>query len=159
MSGWAMKRFWSEARIEEAEGGWQVQLDARPIKTPAKAPLVVPTAAFAQAIAAEWDAQDDVIDPNTMPVTRSANAAIDKVRIQHAEVADMLAAYVDSDLLCYRADTPEGLVARQSAQWDPMLDWAEEALDARLEVRVGVMHAPQDPGALSAQRRTLAGHR
>jgi chaperone required for assembly of F1-ATPase len=83
-----------------------------------------------------------------MPFTRSANAALDKVMPQKAEVAEMLAAYGDSDLLCYRADYPQELVERQSAQWDPILDWAEETLDARLYPRTGVMHAPQDTAAL-----------
>ncbi|MHA6326157.1 ATP12 family chaperone protein [Roseivivax sp. CAU 1753] len=152
MSGWAMKRFWTEARTEPTDTGWQVLLDARPIKTPAKAPLVVPTAAFADAIAAEWDAQVDVIDPATMPVTRSANAAIDKVHIQRAEVADMLAAYGDSDLLCYRADAPADLVARQAEVWDPYLEWAAETFGVRLEPRVGVMHIPQDPRAVETLR-------
>jgi chaperone required for assembly of F1-ATPase len=103
---------------------------------------------MANAIAVEWDAQDGAINPNTMPVTKTANAAIDKVTAQHAEVADMLAAYGDSDLLCYRADSPEELVERQTARWDPMLDWAADVLDVRLLPRTGVIHAPQDPKAV-----------
>ncbi len=149
MSGWAMKRFWSEARTEKTEDGWRVLLDARPIRTPAKAALIVPHDVFAAAIAAEWDAQEDSVDPTTMPVTRSANAAIDKVRHQHGEVAEMLAAYGDSDLLCYRADAPADLVARQAEIWDPYLDWAAERLGARLLPRTGIIHAAQDPAALA----------
>ena len=154
MSEWKAKRFWKEALVTEAEGGFTVTLDGRAVKTPAKTLLVVPTQTFAEAIAAEWGAQDDVIDPLSMPFTRSANAALDKVAVQHAEVADMLAAYGDSDLLCYRAEFPDVLVARQAAQWDPMLDWAEKTLSVRLETRSGVMHAPQAPQALAelAQR-------
>lgn len=148
MSNWAPKRFWKVAEVTAAEGGFAVTLDGRPVKTPAKAALQVPTEAMAQAIAAEWDAQVDKVDPNTMPFTRSANAAIDKVRIQHAEVADMLAAYGDSDLLCYRAASPTELVERQAALWDPVLDWARAALGAELEARVGVIHVPQDGAAL-----------
>lgn len=149
MSEWKAKRFWKEAGIEEADGGYAVLLDTRPVKTPAKRALVVPTQSMAEAIAAEWDAQEEEIKPHLMPATKTANAAIDKVAVQHAEVADMLAAYGDSDLLCYRADSPQGLVDRQAEQWDPMLDWGAEALGARLLPRTGVMHAPQNPEALS----------
>ncbi|MEW9919808.1 ATP12 family chaperone protein [Marimonas sp. MJW-29] len=148
MSEWKAKRFWKEATVEEAEGGFTVRLDARPVKTPAKRALILPTRAMAEAVAAEWNAQEEEIRPHLMPATKTTNAAIDKVATQHAEVAEMLAAYGDSDLLCYRADHPEGLVARQAEQWDPMLDWGAEALGARLEPRTGVIHAPQDPEAL-----------
>ncbi|MDU8912225.1 ATP12 family chaperone protein [Aestuariicoccus sp. MJ-SS9] len=147
--GWTAKRFWKTAEVAPAEGGWTVTLDTRPVRTPAKSALVVPTRALAQAVAAEWAAQDKVIDPLSMPYTRSANAAIDKVAVQQPEVADMLAAYGDSDLLCYRADSPEELVSRQAAAWDPLLDWAAQDLGARLEPRTGIMHTPQDPDALA----------
>lgn len=150
MSGaWKAKRFWKEANVAEAPDGYGILLDDRPVKTPAKRGLVVPTQAMAEVIAAEWDAQEGEINPHLMPATKTANAAIDKVAVQHAEVADMLAAYGDSDLLCYRADHPDELVARQAAAWDPMLAWAAEALGARLMPRTGVMHAPQDPAALA----------
>lgn len=148
MSEWKARRFWNEARVTQADGGFSVALDGRPVKTPAKAPLVVPTAQMAEAVAAEWDAQQDEIQPATMPVTRAANAAIDKVAAQHAEVAAMIAAYGDSDLLCYRADSPQELAARQAAAWDPFLDWADRTFGARLIPVVGVMHAPQAPEAL-----------
>jgi chaperone required for assembly of F1-ATPase len=153
MAEWAAKRFWKDTTVAEAEGGFTVHLDGRPVRTPAKAPLILPTRALAELIAAEWDAQEGAIDPNTMPATRGANAAIDKVAVQHAEVADMLSDYGDSDLLCYRAEHPRELVERQEAAWDPLLDWAEEVLEARLEARAGVMHAPQATDALEALRR------
>ncbi|NNE52858.1 MAG: ATPase [Sulfitobacter sp.] len=152
MSEWKAKRFWKEARVIAVNKGFTVELDGRSIKTPAKRPLILPTAPMAELVAEEWDAQEDLIKPQTMPATKTANAAIDKVATQHAEVADMLAAYGDADLLCYRADHPEGLVARQSEHWDPLLDWAAERLGARLEPRAGVMHAPQDPEALRTLR-------
>ncbi|PJE26289.1 ATP12 chaperone protein [Pseudooceanicola marinus] len=152
MSDWKPRRFWTEAAALPVTGGYTVQLDKRPVKTPAKAALVVPTEALAQALAAEWDAQEEVVDPNTMPMTRTANSAIDKVAVQRAEVAEMLAAYGDSDLLCYRADSPAELVDRQVAHWDPMLDWAEAELGARLSPRTGIIHAPQDPAALEVLR-------
>lgn len=150
MGEWKAKRFWKEAQVADHEDGFAVLLDGRSIKTPAKRNLILPTRAMAQAVAVEWDAQEEEIKPETMPVTKTANAALDRVAVQHGEVADMLAAYGDSDLLCYRADTPEELVARQAAQWDPILDWAAETLGARLEPRTGVIHKPQDEQALAA---------
>jgi len=149
MSDWQPKRFWKQAQGEACEGGFTVKLDGRPVRTPAKAPLTVPTQAMADAIAAEWDAQKDLIDPRTMPVTRGANAAIDKVRTQRDEVIALLAEYGDSDLLCYRAAGPDGLIKRQAAAWDPMLDWAADTLGARLFVGEGVMHVVQEPKALA----------
>jgi len=143
MSEWAAKRFWKEAGVSETDQGFGVHLDGRRVRTPAKAELIVPTHAMAQAIATEWDAQDSKIVPDTMPVTRAANAAIDKVAHQHAEVARMIADYGDSDLLCYRAESPAELAARQAEAWDPLLDWAESVLSARLHPRTGVMHQPQ----------------
>ncbi|MEO0905232.1 MAG: ATP12 family chaperone protein, partial [Pseudomonadota bacterium] len=103
MSDWQPKRFWKLAQAEPCDGGFTVKLDGRPVRTPAKAALILPTKAMADAIAAEWDAQEEVVDPRTMPVTRGANAAIDKVRTQRDEVIALLAEYGDSDLLCYRA--------------------------------------------------------
>ncbi len=150
MSEWALKRFWTEVTVDEAEDGHQVLLDGRKVRTPAKAELVVPTRGMAEAVAAEWAAQEGSVDPLSMPFTRSANAAIDRVRPTLAEVAAMLAAYGDSDLLCYRAEGPEALTTRQAERWDPVLDWAETALGARLEPRTGVIHAAQSAAALEA---------
>jgi len=152
MSEWKLKRFWKSQTVSDVQDGFTVLLDGRGVRTPAKAQLVVPTRTLAEAIAAEWGAQEGEIDPVAMPFTRSANAAIDKVEVQHAEVADMLADYADSDLLCYRAERPDDLVARQALVWDPYLDWAAEALGARLTPVSGVMHAPQDDGALTRLR-------
>lgn len=152
MSDWKVKRFWKEAAVDEVDGGFEVKLDGRSVKTPAKRALVLPTRGFADVVAAEWDAQEEEIKPHLMPATKTANAAIDKVAVQHAEVAEMLAAYGDSDLLCYRAESPDALVALQAAQWDPMLDWAETTLGARLQARAGVMHVPQEVRALEVLR-------
>jgi chaperone required for assembly of F1-ATPase len=156
MSDWKPKRFWKTAKAEVCEGGFTVLLDARTVKTPAKASLTVPTLTMAEAIAMEWDAQDDMLDPGTMPVTRGANAAIDKVRAQRAEVVALLAEYGDSDLLCYRAVGPEGLIKKQEQNWDPMLDWAANTLGARLFVGQGVMHVPQTKDALAKLQAELA---
>jgi chaperone required for assembly of F1-ATPase len=143
MSAWKAKRFWTEARAEACDGGFTVRLDGRPVKTPAKVPLVVPTLEMAQAIAAEWDAQTGEVKPDTMPVTRAANSAIDKIVPQRAAVVEIVAAYGGSDLLCYRAMGPAELIARQAAGWDPLLVWAEAALTQ------GVMHVAQDAEALA----------
>lgn len=155
MSEWKQKRFWKKAETVPVTGGFAVHLDGRAIKTPVKAALVVPTRAIADAICAEWDAQHDIVKPLTMPVTRAANAAIDKVTPQFVEVADMLAAYGDSDLLCYRATAPEGLTERQAALWNPLLTWAETNLNARLVTVAGVMHQAQSPHALEELRRRI----
>ena len=148
MSQWVAKRFWSEVTVEPAAQGFAVRLDGRPLRTPAKRNLTVPTEPLALRLAEEWRAQADAIDPSTMPVTRSANAAIDKVAPQHAEVAANLAAYGETDLLCYRAESPDALTWRQAEAWDPLLDWAAEALDARLVPVAGVMPRDQDQAAL-----------
>jgi len=144
MSGWKAKRFWTSATVVDAADGFTVHLDGRPVRTPAKSPLILPTRSMATAIADEWDAQQGTIDPRSMPLTRSANAAIDKVAVQHGEVAQMIADYGDSDLLCYRAPAPSELVARQAQLWDPLLDWAAQILDAQLQTASGVVHIPQD---------------
>ncbi|WP_037311683.1 ATP12 family chaperone protein [Ruegeria halocynthiae] len=148
MSDWKPKRFWTESTVVETQGGYTVELDGRRVKTPAKDALILPTRVLADEVAAEWDAQEKEVDPTVMPFTRSANAAIDKVRQQHAEVADMLAAYGDSDLLCYRAAHPQELQQRQAEQWDPALEWAATTLSARLVPVIGVLHHPQSETSL-----------
>lgn len=145
MSDWVRKRFWSTVSVIEAEGGFSVLLDARGLRTPAKAPLIVPTRAMADLIAAEWEAQHGQIRPDTMPATRAANAALDKVRGQFSEVAGLLTAYGETDLLCYRAAAPAELVAAQAAAWDPLLDWAAGRYSVRWQVTTGVMPTPQPP--------------
>lgn len=159
MSGWKAKRFWKEAHVAEVEGGgWQVLLDARPVKTPAKTPLILPTRAMAEAMAVEWEAQQGEVRPETMPVTRSANAAIDKVSVQFDAVAAMLAEYGGTDLLCYRSEGPQDLVERQAGLWDPLLDWAAERYNARLQVTSGIIPVSQDAEALSALATALSSY-
>jgi len=143
MSEWKAKRFWSQASSAPKGEGYQILLDEREVKTPGRVCLIVPTIELANAIAAEWDAQTDKIDPDTMPFTRMANSALDKVAPQFRAVAEMIAAYGDSDLLCYRAESPKELVVRQAEQWDPLLDWAADNLGARLDTVNGVVHRPQ----------------
>ncbi|HUF56323.1 MAG TPA: ATP12 family protein [Thermohalobaculum sp.] len=153
-----MKRFWREARVEEAPGGYAVRLDARPLSTPARAPLVVPTRSLAEAVAAEWDRQEGEVRPAELPLTRSANSAIDRVLPQRPEVAEAIAAYGETDLLCYRAPHPEGLARRQAELWDPLLDWAAAALGARLRTGAGVMHVMQPAHATEALARAVTAH-
>ncbi len=156
MSGWAAKRFWTDATVETAPGGYTVRLDGRAVKTPLKALLVMPTIAMAQASAAEWQAQEGRVRPETMPVTRAANSALDKVATQFAEVVGLLAAYGGTDLLCYRADGPAALVVRQQQGWDPLLDWAAQTLHAPLIVTTGVVHVAQPAASLAALRTCVA---
>lgn len=152
MTEWRARRFWTSAEIAEGQGGFEVRLDGRPVRTPAKTLLEVPTPDLARAVAAEWSAQGEVIDPETMPLTRMANSALDKVTPRRAEVAEHLAAYGESDLICYRADAPRELVERQAAAWDPLVAWAAERLEAPLVVGTGVMFIPQEAHALAALR-------
>ncbi|WP_425037372.1 ATP12 family chaperone protein [Primorskyibacter sp. S187A] len=148
MSEWKAKRFWTEVSVVEEERGFAILLDGRPVRTPAKTQVIVPTDALAQEIAQEWEAQEGEIDPRAMLFTRTANAALDKVTAQREEVIEMLAEYGASDLTCYRASDPEGLVARQAEAWDPLIEWAADTFDARLKPTTGVMYAAQDQTAL-----------
>lgn len=135
----ALKRFWKEAR---AEGG-AVLLDGRPVRTPKRNTLEVPSAALAEAIAAEWKAVEEKLDPRALPLTGLANAAIDIVAPDPAPFASNLARYGETDLLAYRATTPDELIARQAREWDPLLDWVRGRYDVHVEVVQGVMHRAQ----------------
>lgn len=152
MTEWKAKRFWKTAEARPVDNGWEVVLDGRPVRTPGKLPLVLPTQALAQAIAEEWDAQQDVIDPTSMPLTRAANSAIEKVAPRFAEVAEMLAAYGGTDLLSYRAADPEDLAQKQAEAWDPLIDWAASRLGAPLKVTHGVIPVEQPAPALARLR-------
>lgn len=143
MSEWAAKRFWKTVEISENDLGFSITLDGRPVKTPLKTALTVPTKELAERVANEWDAVEEKIDPREMPFTRSVNAALDKVSVQHAEVANLIADYADSDLLCYRADTPVELVKRQEDAWGPLLDWVKSKHGVEFTVNTGIMHRAQ----------------
>jgi chaperone required for assembly of F1-ATPase len=156
MTGWARKRFWQEATVTQTEDGFTVCLDGRPIRTPAGRALMLPARAFAAMVAAEWAAQDGVINPETMPATRSANLAIDKIGDQFDPVVDTIAAYGGSDLLCYRAVAPQALIERQCRAWDPLLEWAAQRFDAPLVVTQGVMPVAQPPESLVRLRNAVA---
>lgn len=148
------RRFYRSAGVGEAEGAFRLLLDGRPVKTPARYPLAVPTRALAEALADEWDAQGEHIDPASMPLTRLVNSILDGVRAAAAPVAAEIGKYLASDLLFYRADVP-GLAARQAALWDPALDWAREELGASFVLSEGVVFVEQPAAALSRARRAI----
>jgi len=149
------KRFYAEAGVGEAEGGFTVTLDGRPIKTPSGRIVTVPARDIADAIAAEWEAQRETIDPLTMPLTRFANSVVEAVVDRAELVADDVAKYLRSDLLFYRAGHPEGLVAREARHWDPVLFWAADALGAHFILAEGIMHVGQPDSAVQAARAAL----
>lgn len=138
-----MKRFYTDVTVVAEEGGFAIRLDGRPVRTPARASLTLPTAALAEAIAQEWRAQGETVDPASMPMTGLANAAIDHVAPDPATFAEGVARYAQSDLLCYRADGPDTLVARQAAAWEPLLDWARGRYDVTFVVTQGIIPVPQ----------------
>lgn len=150
-----IRRFWTGSEVVEADAGFTVRLDGREIRSPGRALLVLPTRAYAEAMRAEWDAQDDRVRPETMPLTRSANSAIDVAGPEKARIIEMLADYAESDLLCYRAEEPEELSARQAGAWDPLIAWAEATLGVRFRTTAGVMPVAQDDAARQAVKRRL----
>jgi chaperone required for assembly of F1-ATPase len=150
-----MRRFYKLVEVRADAEGYEILLDGRPVRTPAKAALRLPTPQLAEAIVGEWEAQAEKIDPRTMPLTGLANAAIDRVAPEQEAFVRALAAYGESDLLCYRADTPQGLVARQTQHWDPLLAWARHRFDVDFEVVHGIMHRPQPATTLERLRKAV----
>lgn len=148
-----MKRFWTEVSVD-ADGG--VALDGRPVRTPGRVPLLLPTHALAQAVADEWRGVGDTIDPRAMTLTGLANAAIDRIAPDPAAFAAGLARYGANDLLCYRAEGPEPLVARQAAAWDPLLGWARARYDVHLVVASGIMPVTQPPSTVARLGEAVA---
>jgi len=149
------RRFYENATVSETPDGCAVRLDGKPVHTPARRLLAAPTMALAEALAAEWNAQADVVDPAKMPLTRLANAIIDGVAQTPQPVAGEIKKYLASDLLFYRAGTPQGLVERQARHWDPILQWAAEALGAKFHLGEGVVHVAQPEAALAAARAAV----
>ena len=155
MSTWAAKRFWDKATVVSQGDGFAIHLDGRPVRTPGKSLLEVPTRSIADRIAAEWDAQEGKIDPESMPWTRSANSAIEKVATTRAGVETHLIDYAGTDLLCYRAERPDSLIARQAGAWDPVLDWADQTFGVRLATTCGVMPVDQPSEAIERLAKTM----
>jgi chaperone required for assembly of F1-ATPase len=148
------KRFYQDAAADPAG---VIALDGKPVRTPGKAPLALPSRALAEAVAQEWRAQGERVDPGTMPLTRLANSAIDGVAGREQAVIDDILAFAGSDLLCYRAHGPRKLAEAQSKHWDPVLAWAKEALGAPLVLAEGVMHVAQPDASLARLRRQIEG--
>ena len=149
------RRFYATANTAAEAGGYAVRLDGKPVRTPARRVLAGPTPALAEAIAAEWQAQQDVIDPAKMPLTRLANAIIDGVVDAPLPVAEEIAKYLASDLVFYRAGSPSGLVERQARHWDPIVDWARQALGADFKLGEGVVYVAQPQASLAAARAAI----
>lgn len=148
-----MRRFWKSVEVDAERG---VRLDGKPLRTPGRAALLLPTDALAEAVAAEWRDCGETVDPRAMPLTGLSNAAIDRIAPDPATFAAGLAAYAESDLLCYRADEPEELAARQAAAWDPLLDWARHRYDVHFEIVTGIMHRAQPPVTLARLGEAVA---
>ncbi len=152
------RRFYEEVAVVEEGGGFGLALDGRPVKTPARRSLAAPTHALANALAEEWRAQSEHIDPSTMPLTRLANSIIDGVADTSGEVAAEVRRYLASDLVFYRAETPQGLVSRQQAAWDPLLAWARDTFGARFRTGEGLVHLPQPDDALAVVGAAITRH-
>jgi len=138
-----VKRFWKEATVDPDGSGFAILLDGKPVRTPARNPLVVPSRQLAEALAQEWNAAGETVDPRAMPATGLANAAIDHVAPDPESFARTLARYGESDLLCYRADAPRELRSRQEQAWDELLAWARRRFDVDFETTCGIVHVPQ----------------
>ncbi len=152
------KRFYKSVDVRDEPDGFAILLDNRAIKTPAGKPLLAPTRPLADAIAGEWRGQGETLAPDTMPLTKSLNTALDRIAPNREAIIDDIAKYAASDLLCYRADAPTELVRCQSAGWDPWLDWAAERFAARLVVTTGLTHVGQPESALARLKEAIATH-
>jgi chaperone required for assembly of F1-ATPase len=148
-------RFYARVGVVESPGGFAITLDDKPVRTPSGRPLAAPNRQIAEAIAAEWDAQQETIDPLTMPLTRFANTVVDAVVERVEAVTEDIAKYFGSDLLFYRAGHPQALVAREAAHWDPLLFWAAEALGAHFILAEGIVPVRQPDQAIKAARAAL----
>jgi chaperone required for assembly of F1-ATPase len=153
-----MKRFYKTVAADRTDDGWRILLDGKPVLTPGRSMLLLPTAALAEAVAEEWRVQGKEIDPVSMPMLRLANTVLDGVRANRAEVIAAVLRFGEHDLLCYRAEAPAGLIGRQQAEWDPMLNWVSENYGARLSVTSGVGHVAQEPATLVALEDAIAAH-
>jgi len=138
-----VRRFWKQAAAVKEGGGWTVELDGKPVRTPARKPLAVPTKALGEAIAAEWNAAGERVDPRAMPLTGLANAAIDRIGADPAHYAEGLSRYAEGDLACYRAEGPPALVERQERSWDELLAWARRRFDVDFVTTSGILHVHQ----------------
>jgi chaperone required for assembly of F1-ATPase len=150
-------RFYRDVIVEKAGEAYRVLLDSKPIRTPAGAAFLLPNESLAQAVAEEWHAQGEKLKPESMPLTKLANTAIDRVAPQREACIEQILAFAKSDSICYRAASPQDLVARQVAQWDKLLDWARERFDAQFHIATGIGFVAQPLEAVAALGRALAG--
>ena len=151
-----MKRFWKDARGVRRESAWAVELDGRPLRTPAKAELLLPTERLAEAVTGEWAEAGEAVDPRSMPLTGIANAAIDRVTPDADSVAAGLAQYGESDLLCYRAEAPAALAELEEAAWGPLLSWARRRFDVDFSITAGITHVPQPEATVARLGHAVA---
>jgi chaperone required for assembly of F1-ATPase len=151
-----VKRFWKAAEVTREKDRWGVNLDGRPVRTPARAALEVPNQALAQAIADEWNGVEEEVDPRALPLTGIANAAIDRVAPHREAFAARIARYAEADLACYRSEGPPALVDRQSAAWDPLLEWARRRFDVDFAITSGVVHVTQPAATVDRLSHAVA---
>jgi chaperone required for assembly of F1-ATPase len=151
------KRFWKEAAVVEIDDGFNVTLDGHAVRTPSKAPLNIQYRKIADQIAEEWMAQQEEVDPATMPATRMVNSVIDKVSVNFEAIVEMLTEYAGSDLICYRSLSPQELIAEQEALWDPLLEWSATSMNAPMASANGVMFVAQDESSVDVYRQRLKG--
>ena len=154
-----MKRFYEQvSTVDDDAGGFGVHLDGRPVRTPLRAALNVPARKLADAIASEWRTQGEQIDPDTMPFTRIAATAIDRASGENDVFVGQIAAYAETDLVCYRAPSPQALVLRQSEAWEPLLDWAHGEFGVRLAATEGIAPLDQDTTVLARLDEVVRSH-
>ena len=151
-----MKRFWKNAEAVQGKEGWLVELDGKPLRTPGRMPLTVPTKALAEATAAEWADVGTHVDPRAMPLTGLANAAIDRVGPDKEAFAAGLARYAEADLACYRAEGPSGLIERQAALWDALLAWGRRRFDVDFRTTGGLLHVEQPQATIDRLQHAVA---
>jgi chaperone required for assembly of F1-ATPase len=151
-----VKRFWTDVSVEQDGEGWSIRLDGRPVRTPAREALIVPSQALAEAIAEEWRSVEGEIDPRAMPLTGLANAAIDRAAPDRQTFAQGLARYAEADLAYYRADKPRELVERQALAWDALLGWARRRFDVDFATTAGVTHVDQPPATIERLGHAVA---
>ena len=151
-----MRRFWKEAQAVERDGTWGVELDGKPLRTPAREPLIVPTKSLAEAISAEWNRVEEKIDPGALPLTGLANAAVDRVAPDKEAFAQGLARYAEADLACYRAEGPSALVDRQAEHWDVLLGWGRRRFDVDFRTTSGIVHVDQPAATIDRLSHAVA---
>ncbi|WP_240796875.1 ATP12 family protein [Terasakiella sp. SH-1] len=153
-----LKRFYKTVAVEQDGDGFRVTLDGRQLKSPAKRSLLLPTKALADALAKEWDAQEEHIQPLTMPMMALASTAVDRIGELRDGVIEQIAKYAETDLVCYWTDEPKELAERQAKAWMPYIDWAKETYGAEFKTQTGIMHVEQPENSVRAIREVVEGY-